>query len=144
LYTANGVPIAGVYTDSLGRKHSRKTIKGSKHLLRTPPGIAFDVSALKQADRLGVIYHVVHDQETGKTYCAEHHLFARHGFPVARGFNAQTGLGMQHWKEGDQPPASLFDLLPPQGGSARAAHETQPRWGEELHAAARRILEGRP
>ncbi len=118
LYSADGRPIATVQHDQLGRMYSRKTLSGSKHFLRTPPGIGFDNATLQQADALGVRYHVVFDQETRKSYCADHHLFKAHGFPVCRGFNPQTALGMQYWSEGDQPPASLFDTVPGAGFTA--------------------------
>lgn len=109
LFTEGGKPIASVQRDSFGRLFARKSISFAKHALRTPPGIAFDNSALRQAERLGVVYFVVFDRDSQRSYCAEAHLFQRHGFRVARGFAPQTGLGLQFWTQAEQPPRGLFD-----------------------------------
>lgn len=109
LYSEGGKPIATVHRDDSGRIYAFKSISFEKHALRTPPGIAFDNCALRQAERLGVRYFVVLDRDTKRSYCAESHLFKRHGFPVARGHSAQTGLGMQFWTPGEEPPRGLFD-----------------------------------
>lgn len=42
-----------------------KTIVGSRHLLRTPPAIAYYVSVLRRAKSLGATRLVVMDRETG-------------------------------------------------------------------------------
>lgn len=110
LTTLDGRPVADVRTDWKGRRYSFKTISGSKHILRTPPAIAFDKSVLEQAERLGVEYHVVKDRESGRVRCAEHSKFMKHGFPVARWSTPQFALPLGFWHEGAEPPqTSLFD-----------------------------------
>lgn len=121
LTTEAGRPIATVHRDPSGRLFARKSISFEKHTLRTPPGIAFDNSALRQAERMGVVYFVVFDRDSKKSVCAEAFKFKRHGFPVTRGHAPQTGLGMQFWEPGTEPPRGLFDDDQDFGGMAVAA-----------------------
>lgn len=75
-----------------------KRIKFSKHTLRTPHAIAFDVSTLDDAERAGATIAEIHDVETGHTYTATMELIRSKGFPVRRGFGNQWALTMNYWQ----------------------------------------------
>jgi len=122
LFSASGQAIATVSTDQMNRPYAYKAIDGSRHMLRTPPGIAYDNCALEQAKKLGVRYFVVKDRETKRTWWTEAWRFDHFGFRVARGFYPQTGLGMSNWHEGSGPgpsmegePARIGPVAPPTG-----------------------------
>lgn len=83
-----------------------KTIQGSKHLLRHPPALAFDLSTLEDAERAGATHVAVTDSETGRTYRAAIATIRRDGFPVVRGFGKQIALPLASYSvDGQQPEA---------------------------------------
>lgn len=81
----------------------RKTIQGSKHLLRVPPAVAFDLSTLDDAERAGAKTVEVTDSESGHVYSAPLALLREKGFKVARGFGSQWALTLIHWAVNGQP-----------------------------------------
>ena len=84
-----------------------KTIVGSKHMLRSPRAIAFDLSTLDAAERAGASHVAVTDSETGKTYRAPIADIRRYGFPVARGHGRQVGLTLDRYSvDGETPEAA--------------------------------------
>lgn len=84
----------------------RKTITGSKHILRKPPAIAFDRSTLDDAEQAGATHVSVTDCETSKVYCAPIADVRRYGFAVPRGHGNQIGLSLDHYSiNGDTPAA---------------------------------------
>lgn len=84
----------------------RKTIVGSRHMLRTPRAIAFDRSTLDDAARAGATHVSVKDSETGKTYTAAIDTIQRYGFSVVRGFGNQVALTLDRYSiDGEQPQA---------------------------------------
>ena len=84
--------------------HFRKTISGSKHMLRSPKAIAFDVCTLDDAQRAGASHVSVTDSETGRTYCAPIDDVRRFGFPVARGHGRQVALTLDRYSVDGEPP----------------------------------------
>ena len=83
-----------------------KTITGSKHILRRPPAIAFDVSSLDAAERAGAVDVAVTDSETGRVYRATIADVRRYGFFVARGHGRQVALPIDRYSvDGAQPDA---------------------------------------
>lgn len=104
--------VAKVYRDQQGRLYSLKYVVGTKHQLRTPPGWAYDKSALRDADKLGVQYHVIADRESNRSYAAWHKDFETRGFDVCRWESPQRALGLAFWNPGTSPlpiATSLFD-----------------------------------
>lgn len=81
-----------------------KTVQGSKHFLRKPRAIAFDVATLDAAERAGAIAVCVTDSETGDRYAARIETLRRYGFPVVRGFGRQVALLIEQFAINGQPP----------------------------------------
>lgn len=82
-----------------------KRVQASRHFLRTPPAIAFDVSSLASAELLGARAVEVIDTDTGRRYTASiAHICAR-GFPVNRGHGPQIALTLDCWTVDGKPPA---------------------------------------
>ena len=81
-----------------------KTITGSKHMLRSPKAIAFDVCTLDDAERAGASHVSVTDSETGRTYCAPIDDVRRFGFPVVRGHGRQVALPLDRYSVNGEPP----------------------------------------
>ena len=75
-----------------------KSVRGSVHMLKVPRGWACDVSALKEAERLGAKWLVIVDDETETRYRATLATFLRDGIPVNRGFGAQLALPLELWQ----------------------------------------------
>ena len=90
---ASGKVVASIEGDVL-----RKAVLASKHFLRTPRGIAFDVAILDAARRAGVTTVEVYEREQQRTYTATLADFERWGVPVNRGFGAQRALPLERWK----------------------------------------------
>lgn len=112
LRAQDGRPVAKVYKDGSGRLYSLKYVQGTKHQLRTPPGWAYDKSAIRDAERLGVVYHVIADREANRSFAAWHKDFEKHGFDVCRWESPQRALGLAFWNPGTTPrpiEQSLFD-----------------------------------
>lgn len=88
-----------------------KTIRGSRHLLRNPRAICFDIATLIQARAIGAKFIQVYDKETRFTYHASmDDLFGSNSFPVNYGFNPQRGLALKYW-EATHPDAAQPGLL---------------------------------
>jgi len=87
-----------------------KKVKASKHFLRKPPAICFDVVSLEQAKKAGATHIEIEDTETGKVYRAPLKLIWRKGFLLNRGFGEQIGLALNYWqlKEKKERQLSLF------------------------------------
>lgn len=75
-----------------------KSIVGSKHILRRPPAIAFDVSVLNDARKLGAKNVIVLDRETGDVYRTEMDDIFFRGIKLNRGFGEQLALTLNQWK----------------------------------------------
>lgn len=71
-----------------------KTIKGSKHILRRPPALAFDVQSLEEAEQAGARKVEVLDTETKNRYVAQLAHVWEKGFRLNRGFGEQIALPM--------------------------------------------------
>lgn len=93
LFGANGRVVAWVQGGALC-----KTVDGSRHFLRQPPGIAFDAAILAQAADLGAARVRVTDRETGNTYRATLAAFTEHGVKIDRGFGVQVCLPFTFWQ----------------------------------------------
>ena len=86
-----------------------RTIVGSRHLLRQPPGIAFDAA---EYERLRHQFNriEVKDREKGLIYTLAASDFDAHREPIDRGHGRQYLVRLEHWKatQGEhQPPLPL-------------------------------------
>lgn len=97
-------PIVTIYLDSgkeIGEVSGttfRKVIEGSKHFLRRPPAIAFDVVTIQEAEKLGAKDIMVVDKETKKKYRTTIFNLWHFGFMFNRGKGDQIALRMPYWK----------------------------------------------
>jgi hypothetical protein len=80
-----------------------KSLDGSRHFLRIPPAICFDVQSLKEAERAGAVYTEVTDRETGRAYRASIRSIWENGFKVNRGFGEQISLPFDKWQVVGEP-----------------------------------------
>jgi hypothetical protein len=81
-----------------------KTLSGSKHFLRQPPAILFDIQSLESAQRYGAKNVQVKDRETGKIYRAPIALIWEKAIYKDYGFGAQVGLCLKDWTVDGTPP----------------------------------------
>jgi hypothetical protein len=81
-----------------------KTISGSKHFLRRPAAIAFDVATLDAAEAAGAVMVKVTDGETGHVYAQRIVTIRAYGFPVTRGFGRQIALPLNAYAIDGKPP----------------------------------------
>lgn len=76
----------------------QKVIQGSKHFLRTPPAIAFDVFCINQAKKMNLKEIHVLDSETRTLYIVDMETFLAKSLQLNRGFGEQMALTMEYWK----------------------------------------------
>lgn len=105
IFAGNGKAVGTVRGDTF-----YKSIQGSKHLLRQPPAIAFDVCSLEQAKAAGVIFVKVTDTETKTTYTAELSHILEHGTRFNRGWGEQIYLPLNGWIKRTKVRRDLSDL----------------------------------
>ena len=87
----------------------RKSISGSKHILRSPRAIAFDRSTLRDAERDGAVWVEVTDDETRTVYTARIADIWTHGFAVNRGYGDQIALALQRFSVNGRPVATVWE-----------------------------------
>jgi hypothetical protein len=80
----------------------RKTIH-TNWILRTPPALASDIQALHSAEKLGAVYCVFTNADTGIVYRASIAKIWDMGFPVNRGFGEQIALSLSLWLQERDP-----------------------------------------
>jgi endonuclease YncB( thermonuclease family) len=74
-----------------------KQVEASRHFLRRPPAIAFDVSTLDDAEKQGAKHVCVTDRETWKEYHARMSTVRDKGFSMNRGYGNQIALPLTEW-----------------------------------------------
>lgn len=80
----------------------RKTVRGSKHMLRTPRAWASDIAALAAARQAGATHIEIEDSESGALYRASIAEMLEHGFTFDRGFGLQVALPLDKWQRPDK------------------------------------------
>jgi hypothetical protein len=80
-----------------------KRVDGSRHFLRNPAAICFDVGSLRDAQKAGACYVEVIDKETDQKYRALISLVWDKGFRVNRGYGDQIALRLDKWLQQDKP-----------------------------------------
>jgi hypothetical protein len=74
-----------------------KQVSGRIHFLRKPLGIAFDVTVIEDAKRLGADRLRVTDTDTGQHYHATMKAVEQKGISIDRGHGRQVVLPMRYW-----------------------------------------------
>lgn len=92
IYSDSGKAVGRVYGDTF-----KKSIVGSKHLLKKPPAIAFDVSTLEQAIQAGASRVEVFDKENQAVYRTTIKNVKENGLKFNRGFGEQIALPIGKW-----------------------------------------------
>jgi hypothetical protein len=87
-----------------------KNLVASKHFLRVPRAIAFDVSTLDDAERAGARFVEITDTESGRVYRSSIATIRAKGFRVARGFGEQIALAMDEWTRDGEPLGEQMTL----------------------------------
>jgi len=97
----NSTPIyaGGKVVGRVENKTFCKTIIGSKHLLRIPPAIAFDVTSLEAAESAGAQMVWVKDVETASVYETTISKIKEKGIRLNRGYGDQVALPLKNWNE---------------------------------------------
>jgi len=113
-----------------------KTISGSIHFLQTPPGIAFDISTLDDAERYKAVWVKVVDRETGDFYRAKLQLIRDKGVKLNRRFGDQLCLTFSYWSRNGKPPTAGVPIntpsQPSNGGGAPGQVAATPE-ANQLH-----------
>jgi hypothetical protein len=92
-FSENG-KVVGIYEKGM----LKKTVIGSKHMLKEPKGWAWDTCILAQAESRGYSITEVYDKESGIVYQASFDDFHKHGVRFNRGYGPQMCLPLQHWR----------------------------------------------
>ena len=75
----------------------KKKLSASKHFLRKPHAIAFDVTSINNAQILGAKTIEVTDKDTGDKYTTSISKIHLQGFKFDRGYGFQIGLIIDEW-----------------------------------------------
>lgn len=75
----------------------RKVLHSSRHFLRRPPAVAFDVFTLDAAEKAGAVHVEVTDSDTGKTYIATIADIRHYALRLDRGHGLQLALPLGRW-----------------------------------------------
>ena len=79
-----------------------KNVIGSRHFLKKPPAIAFDISTLTKASQHGAITVKVKDTTTDIVYTSSMNKITEKGFEFDRGYGKQIALIMKEWKTNER------------------------------------------
>jgi len=100
-----------------------KNIRGSRHMLRKPQAIAFDISTLEDALDAGASKVEVTDLDDGKVYIAHIVDILRDGKRFNRGYGAQIYYLLSRWRHPDAP--EQMTLFTQESGEARQSLATE-------------------
>jgi hypothetical protein len=87
-----------------------KTIK-NKHMLKVPPAIANNISALEDAMRAGANNVCITNKDSGITYTASMERIFRKGVKMNRGFGEQIFLPIGEWQKQGANIAVQYELF---------------------------------
>ena len=92
------IHVAGRHVGVVENGIFKKTITGSRHILRKPPAIALSVESLQQAEHAGADEINITDIETGCVYACTVEHFKGYSFPLQRGgFEPQLALALEQF-----------------------------------------------
>lgn len=89
-----------------------KRIRASRHLLRKPPAICFDLESLVEAESAGAGVVRVEDVESGRVYAAMMSDVRRRGFLLNRGHGDQWAVPLPVWSANGGRDAPVQPELP--------------------------------
>ncbi len=75
----------------------------NRHMLTTPPAIANDIQALRDAERAGALYCVFTNINTGIIYRASIANIWEMGKRIDFGYGSQQALALSHWLQSVDP-----------------------------------------
>ena len=75
----------------------KKRLTASKHFLKKPPSIAFDVTSLLQAKYAGAEAIEINEVETGSIYFTTMNKVFKKGIRLNRGHGNQIALTLENW-----------------------------------------------
>jgi hypothetical protein len=87
-----------------------KTIK-NKHMLKVPPAIANDISALEDAANAGANFVCITNKDSGIIYTTSIGRIFRKGVKFNRGFGEQIFLPIGEWQKQGANIARQFELF---------------------------------
>lgn len=87
-----------------------KKVKASRHFLKHPEAIAFDIESLKQAQQAGAQTVSIIDTESGNVYKAFLSTIWDNGFDLDRGYGKQIALPLAEWSLGEEPMGKQMSL----------------------------------
>ena len=87
-----------------------KKLHSSRHFLKKPKAIAFDVDSLDQARKLGAKQVKIFDLDSGIVYSISIDIIYQKGFTFNRGYGNQIGLTLNHWQFHNSHPKSSDNL----------------------------------
>ena len=104
-----GNKVSGFFMERTSTYYRR--IEGSRHFLKKPAGIANDIAALNEAERLGADRVRIVDTETGIEYTCIIAVIRDYGTLIDRGYGQQLALPFAYWiktaPDGTVTPPSL-------------------------------------
>lgn len=111
------IHVAGRHVGEVTGGIFKKSILGSRHILRKPPALALSVESLTQAEQVGASEIQITDTESGRVYSCSIEFFKGNSFPIQRGgFEPQLAL-----------PIGKFDVTSPLEYSSRALKRDEVR-----------------
>jgi hypothetical protein len=75
-----------------------KNLHSSRHFLRKPEAICFDIESIEKVVKLGAKLIKILDLDTGRIYEASIALLKEKGIHINRGFGDQIALPLRYWK----------------------------------------------
>jgi len=88
-----------------------KRVQASRHFLKRPAAIAFDVASLREAEAAGAEKVEVTDRETGTVYRAAIGTVWERGWSFNRGYGEQVALALGQWNRDDEPVGQQLTLF---------------------------------
>ncbi len=122
----NGTPMYSEQGKHIGNVIGNEWRKDllNRWMLTTPPAIANDVQALRNAVRAGAEYVVATNKDNGIIYRVSIAKIFDKGFDVNRGFGLQRGLALSEWMQTRDP--NLTRTEPPAFAEPTATDEIKP------------------
>lgn len=95
--------VVGEVREENGARVFQKRVRGSVHFLRSPRAVAWDLTALHEAERLGATGVLVIDTETGREYRAPLSTVWAKGWAFDRGHGRQWALRLDIFNRPEEP-----------------------------------------
>lgn len=97
ILSPNKILVNGKKVGTVSDETFYKEIRGSKHIMRTPHAIFFDIASLQVAESYGAKFLHITDKETGEVYTATIADVWQYAIERDYGFNLQVGLAVNRF-----------------------------------------------